>query len=202
VSAFSLGLSILFSITGMFVPAFLNAIDFVFDPILLSPILMLPSHIMVATFAFIFYIVRHRLRAFLSLVHFAHSSGNQFAHSSVNSVAIHDIPTMLKSLSCQDAMLCEWKSIAQHGNTDDCAIWMRMQLHRLWMTQIRQANAMVGHNRMWLGFQSLVLLIQLIVFGASKFVFRASVTSTVAYLQTLLDIYSIQSVLRAFSAAM
>jgi hypothetical protein len=192
-------LSLVFSVVVSIAATGFSNKKFANDPFLLYSIFLLPSHIMVATFAFIFYITRHRLRSFLSLVHFAHSSGNQFAHISVNFVDDLDIPTTLKTLSCQDAMLCEWTSIAQHSNTDDCAKWMRLQLHRLWMTQIRQANAMVGHHRTWLGFQALVVLVQLIIFAVTTFAFR---TTAVTPLATVFDVSSIQSNLRTFLVAM
>ena len=136
------------------------------DPPYMFPILMLPSQIMVATFAFIFYIVRHRIRAFLSLVRFAHTSGHSVDHQ--------DIPLMLRTLNCQVAMIYEWTSISQSGDMGDSVKWMRLQLHRLWMTQIREANTMVKHNRAWLGFQALVVLIQLIIMAFSRFFFLPS----------------------------
>jgi hypothetical protein len=71
-------------------------------------------------------------------------------------------------------MIYEWTSISQSGDMGDCVKWLRLQLHRLWMTQIREANTMVKHNRAWLGFQALVVLIQLIIMAFSRFFFLSS----------------------------
>ena len=167
----------------------------------LLPTLLLPSHVMVATFAFVFYIMRHRLRAFLSLVRYAHSSGQPVDNP--------DIPLLLKILNCPIALVCEWTSISQNGSTDDCLKWLRLQLHRLWMTQIRQANTLVQRNSVWLGFQALVVLGQLIGFLMSKFAFppsfirRSSEARTPSgTLQTVLDINSILSNILIFELAL
>jgi hypothetical protein len=174
-SAVFVVLSVLASIAADFVLFFISSDSESFefyanvwtmDPPFLFPILMLPSQIMVATFAFIFYIVRHRIRTFLSLVRFAHTSGHSVDHQ--------DVPLMLRTLNCQVAMIYEWTSVSQSGDMGDSVKWLRLQLHRLWMTQIREANTMVNHNRAWLAFQALVVLIQLIIMAVSRFFFRAS----------------------------
>jgi hypothetical protein len=130
-------------------------------PFLLS-LLMLPSHIMVATFAFIAFIVRSRVRAFLSLV--------QISHISAYSVQTEDIPVVLKTLNCPIAMLCKWTSLDERGDGEDGKkAWLRLQLHRLWMTQIREVNAMVNHNRAWFAFQAFAIIVQLIILYVSRF---------------------------------
>ncbi len=149
------------------------------------PFFMLPSHIMVATFAFIFYIARHRLRSFIRLVHFAHTSSR--------SVELLEIPELMRTLNCPIAAVFEWTRIVQNGNMENCENWMRLQLHRLWMAQISQVNTMVKHIRAWLGFQALVLLIQLIAFAFNRFAFRASAETT-----NVFHLSYIQSILRTF----
>jgi hypothetical protein len=164
------------------------------------PLFLLPSHVMVATFAFVFYIVRHRLRAFVALVHYAHSSGQP--------LDIPDVPLLLKIVNCPIAMVREWTSIAQNGSTDDDLKWLRLQLHRLWMTQIRQANKLVNRNSVWLGFQALVVLVQLIGYFMTRFAFplilftSSKETTPSGTWQTLLDVNSIESNVRTFEVAL
>jgi hypothetical protein len=186
---------VLLFILGIIQPTFFNATSLTSEPALLFQFFMLPSLVMVATFAFVFHIVRHRLRAFLSLMHYAHM------HSSGQPVANPDIPLLLKTLNCPISMLCEWASIVQNGSTHDCLKWLRFQLHRLWMAQIRQANALVKRNSVWLGFQALVVLGQLIGFLISRFAFPLE-SSKSTTLEALLDLSSVQSNFRTFQVAL
>lgn len=186
---------VLLFIQGIIQPNCFNAISLASEPAVLFQFFMLPSLVMVATFAFVFHIVRHRLRAFLSLVHYAHM------HSSGQPVANPDVPLLLKTLNCPISMVCEWASIAQNGSTHDCLKWLRFQLHRLWMAQIRQANAFVKRNSVWLGFQALVVLGQLIGFLISRFAFPLE-SSKSTTLEALLDLSSVQSNFRTFQVAL
>lgn len=156
--------------------------DLFLDPNFLFPTLMLPSQIMVATFAFIFYIMRHRIRAFMSLVRFVHTSGHTVDHQ--------DIPLMLRTLNCQVAMVHDWTSVSQSGDMDDSVQWLRMQLHRLWMAQIREANTMVKHNRAWFGFQTLVVLVELMIMTFSRFYFGSSQIQPAGMSMDLLSAYA------------
>jgi hypothetical protein len=122
-------------------------------------ILLVFSILMVATFSFIAGIVRVRMRSFLSLVKFAHKAQN----SSSTETSHDDVSNTLSTLNCPHSMSLAWRSLNVSSSSIESAAWLRSQLPRIWLTQMRETNAMIGHNRAWLASQIVASFAQLCV---------------------------------------
>jgi len=157
-------------------------------------IILLPSVVMASTFSFIAAIVRERMRAFLSLMKFAHAT-----ETASDTMIFHDVPFLLQTLNCPHSMSAAWQSLNVNsssssissggggggvggGGGNSSTTWLRLQLQRLWISQLREANAMFRYNRAW-------LVSQLV----SSFLFLVTIIVGIAYLRTYTldrDIYA------------
>lgn len=149
--------------TGMIIPEML--MNFIFTSLqCLAPVAMS------ILYAFSAFIVRVRMRAFVSIFHFVAESASALPPNSSDSTrGGQDVLLALHMCRCPHHVLMKARPLlinaGQEGQKSAAAV-LKPQLQMLWTMQLREAQQLTNFCEKWLLFQAVVVLIILIPLAA------------------------------------